>query len=46
MKCIVCGVSLEEGTQYAGHMIVQHDYPVTWWDRQKPRKVLCHDYAG
>lgn len=34
MKCVVCDLSLEEGSQYVGHMVIQHDYPISWVKRQ------------
>lgn len=40
VKCIVCGTALEEGRQYVGHMIIQHEYPFSWLQRQLDAKRL------
>ena len=30
VKCSICGIMLNEGKQYQGHMIIQHDFPTSW----------------
>ena len=38
MKCQICEISLDGGREYLGHMIIQHEYPVSWLERMRSKQ--------